>query len=296
MKLTTIGGVEVAYETVGSGPLVIYTPSGLGTIEQARPVAEAFANEGFCALVYDRINTGHSGFDFTAVDLRVAWADQMHGLIDLIGSGPAIVGGASNGLSTSLYFAHRYPDQVRGMYCISPGRLDPGLAEYVTELTYLEPSQAMARRGIAALIEEGAGLFEWHRSPAPRKEELAKTDPAAIRAALKRWSSWPQRVNWTYGGLTDKQLGELDVPAIVFCGIDDIHTAEAGERLHGLLPDSQYVDMRSEYGAGLNEIRDQVAGHGAEYFDAELVPRIVSFMRESLGINSAPIEMSPRDD
>ncbi len=249
---------------------------------------DAFVKEGFRILVYDRINTGNSGFDFQQNDLRTIWADQLHALLVELGSKDAYFGGGSLGLSTTLAFAHKYPEDVKALYLIAPGSPDitPGsldkdlkdLSDWLVNATFLEPAEIAILKGMDAVVEHGAGLFEWNALPPKQNEKLLRADVEKLAQRLREWAIWPQSENWTHGGLTDEQLKMMETNAIVFSGINDMHPVSAAEKLDSLLPNSELVITHEYYRDSMDEIKKDEEKAGG-YFEAHLIPKTAAFLR-----------------
>jgi alpha-beta hydrolase superfamily lysophospholipase len=95
---TSADGTRIAYETVGSGPLVVLVEGGFGTRADAREYAGALSGR-FTAAVYDRRGRGDSGDTQPSAPEREL--DDLRAVIDALG-GSAFVYGHSSGGALSL--------------------------------------------------------------------------------------------------------------------------------------------------------------------------------------------------
>jgi 2-hydroxy-6-oxonona-2,4-dienedioate hydrolase len=279
MPTIEVNDITIAYKVRGEGPLVVYTPAGFWTMDRTEPIVDAFVEEGFQILVYDRINTGNSGFDFQTNDLRTIWADQLHALLAELGATAAFLGGASGGLATTLAFAHRYPGDIKALFLIAPGSLGKDISDWVVNSTFLEPAKIAASEGMAAVIEHGAGLLEWDALAPKQNEVLLHADRIELAQRMREWAKWPQSENWTLGGLSDEQLKMMESKAIVFSGVNDMHPVPVAEKLDSLLPNSELVKTHEYYRDSMDMIMKDHDEKGGEYFEAHLIPRIAEFLK-----------------
>jgi pimeloyl-ACP methyl ester carboxylesterase len=123
MAMATLDGIEVNYQTMGSGsPLILFAPGGFdATIDKWH---EASAWKGIDALaalatehmviVYDRRECGRSGGRVE----RLSWSSytrQAKELLDHLKIDSAFVLGGCMGCSVAVAFAIHYPEAVRGL-------------------------------------------------------------------------------------------------------------------------------------------------------------------------------------
>jgi pimeloyl-ACP methyl ester carboxylesterase len=123
MPLATIDGLEVYYETHGSGsPILMFAPGGFdATIEKWRVASawtginalEALAAE-HTVIVYDRRESGKSGGRVE----RLGWATytrQAKALLDHLNIDSAYVMGGCMGCSVALAFGIHFPKMTRAL-------------------------------------------------------------------------------------------------------------------------------------------------------------------------------------
>ena len=148
MSAARVNGVELYYELNGSGEPLVLVHGSWGDHHNWDPVVSALA-ESFRVLAYDR--RGHSASERPAGQGSVFEdADDLAGLIDELGLGPAHVAGNSFGAVIVLRAATRRPEVFRSLIAHEPP-LFPLLAG-----TELEPALAEVQRRIDAVV----GLLE----------------------------------------------------------------------------------------------------------------------------------------
>ena len=148
MSAARVNGVELYYELNGSGEPLVLVHGSWGDHHNWDPVVSALA-ESFRVLAYDR--RGHSASERPAGQGSVFDdADDLAGLIDELGLGPAHVAGNSFGAVTALRAATRRPEVFRSLIAHEPP-LFPLLAG-----TELEPALGEVQRRIDAVV----GLLE----------------------------------------------------------------------------------------------------------------------------------------
>lgn len=287
-EIVNLNGFDIRFELHGEGTPIVYTPGGFWPLERGRAVAESLKTLGYKVLLWDRPNTGESGLLFQGENLLRIWADQLHELLHHTGLSPAFVSGGSGGYLASLYFAYAYPSEVRGLILISPPTDNPEILESITKGTFLEPADVAEQQGMAVAIEAVGGMwdfFDWpdqfKRLP-QKKGQLLSMDPTTFAKTMRAWASSLTAGGRPYfAGLTDEQLATINIPAIVFSGldaIDGLHPQHTAEALHARLPKSTLV-ITSEYYA---ETLEQMIRESEEQGDAPLVGRMDEFVRSIL--------------
>jgi pimeloyl-ACP methyl ester carboxylesterase len=198
------------------------------------------------------------------------------------------VSGGSGGYLASLYFAYAYPSEVRGLILISPPTDNPEILESIMKGTFLEPAEAAEQQGMGAVIEAVGGMWDFFAWPdqfehlPQKKGQLLAMDPMAFAKTMRAWAHSLSAGGRAYfAGLTDEQLATINMPAIVFSGldaIDGLHPQHTAEALHARLPKSTLV-ITSEYYA---ETLEQMIRESEEQGDAPLVGRMDEFVRSIL--------------
>jgi pimeloyl-ACP methyl ester carboxylesterase len=148
MSAARVNGVELYYELNGSGEPLVLVHGSWGDHHNWDAVVSPLA-ESFRVLAYDR--RGHSASERPARQGSVFEdADDLAGLIDELGLGPAHVAGNSFGAVIALRAATRRPEVFRSLIAHEPP-LFPLLAG-----TELEPALGEVQRRIDAVV----GLLE----------------------------------------------------------------------------------------------------------------------------------------
>lgn len=126
MAVTTVNGLEIAYDIIGDGAQTwAITPGGRFSKDYGgvRELAEGLAATGRRVLIWDRPNCGASSVSFTGPTESALQADTLAALIRQLGLGPAVIAGGSGGSRVSLLTVARNPDIATGlaMWWISGG-------------------------------------------------------------------------------------------------------------------------------------------------------------------------------
>ena len=245
MPVAEVNGLRIAYEILGEGQPWVITPGGRFSKDYGgiREMAQALADRGKRALIWDRPNCGASDVCFEGQSESQMQADVLAGLLRQLDLAPAVIVGGSGGARVSLLTAVRHPDVAAGlaMWWVTGG--DFGLMSLAVHYCGASYSAAW-QEGMEAV----AALPEWEevleRNPSNR-ERFLKQDPAAFAATLKDWiAAYVPSRDSLIAGLPDPEARSLAVPALVFrSGISDVfHTRETTERLAELLPTATLVE------------------------------------------------------
>jgi pimeloyl-ACP methyl ester carboxylesterase len=245
MPTATVDGLEIAYDIVGEGRPWIITPGGRYDRETpgVRELAEALAEGGAAAVIWDRPNTGASDVCFAGASESEMQADVLAGLLRRLDLAPAVIAGGSGGARVSLLAAARHPDVAAAVaaWWISGGPY--GLLTLGTH--YCGGSIKAGWNGGMAAV---AALPEWaavqERNPRNRDRLLAQ-DHREFIATMERWMvAYCPGGDQLVPGLDDDVARSLDRPALVFrSGESDMnHTRATSEALAALLPDARLVE------------------------------------------------------
>ena len=248
MAFATVDGVRVAYDLIGdpsAGRPWVITPGGRFSkdYEGVRELAQAIADRGHHAVVWDRPNCGESDVCFTGTSESAMQADILAGLLRELGLGPTVIIGGSGGSRVSLLTAARHPDVAAGlaMWWISGGTY--GLMSL--GLHYCSGSLIAAWEGDMAPVVE---LEEWsevlERNPRNRGIFLDQNAPEFV-ATMERWmAAYCACGEELIPGLPDAEARKVTLPTLVFrSGASDRHhTRATSESLAALLPNAELVD------------------------------------------------------
>ena len=82
----------------------------------------AVLSANYKVIIWDRRNSGASDF---AIDDKPSefdcYVEDLHSLLQELDLVPAYIAGGSGGMLTSIYMAHCYPDDVKGLVLLPPG-------------------------------------------------------------------------------------------------------------------------------------------------------------------------------
>jgi pimeloyl-ACP methyl ester carboxylesterase len=110
VEVVRANGLELAYERVGSGPLLVFVHGAATDARMWRPQLAALADE-FTVVAWDEPGSGRSSdvpADFSLAD----YAGCLAALIETLGLGPAHVAGLSWGGTVALELYRRHPALV----------------------------------------------------------------------------------------------------------------------------------------------------------------------------------------
>jgi len=259
LKRSTIEreGLSLAsYDSGGDGLPVVFQHGLCGDIGQ---VAEAFPDNRDFRLVGLECR-GH-GASPAGQDVSIAmFANDVVALIETVGS-PVVLGGISMGAAISSRIAVKRPDLVCGLVLArpawvaqaGPANIQPN-AEVGALLAKLSPAEARA----AFMASETHAMLA-REAPDNLKSLMGFFDrePTDVTAQLLT------RISADGPGISEDELGGLDVPTIVLATKQDvIHPMAHAERLAALIQGAKLVEITpkgidksayiSEFHAALN--------------------------------------------
>ncbi len=224
------GQGSIAYESAGSGPLVVLVP-GMGDLRSTyRFLAPALVEHGYRVVVTDLRGHGDSDATFGSYG-DVDTAGDILALVDRLG-GPAIVVGNSMGAGAAVVAAAERPELIRGLVLVGPFVRD-GRTSRLKRLAF---RVAMARWWAAGVWLAYLPKLFAGRRPADLDEHLD-----AVRASLRRpgkTRAFSATTRTTHAP-AEARLDQVGAPALVVMGEQDPDfpdpVAEAewiGRRLH----------------------------------------------------------------
>jgi pimeloyl-ACP methyl ester carboxylesterase len=276
MPLAKVRGVNINYKVLGGrGPWVALSPGGRRDISGIELLASCVAERGHRVVVFDRRNCGTSEVVIGGEDSEYEiWADDIHELLRQLGALPAFIGGSSSGCRTSLLFALRHPEAVRGLllWRVTGGRF---ACERLAQEYYGQYIEAAKQGGMAAVCE----MEHWKERIEARPENrdtLMKLPSERFIAVMSHWREYFLKgADLPVIGATAEELKSIKVPACVVPGNDNTHGRQTGENLGRLLQKSEvHVLFPKHYDEPLSprEEWDEKAGEMAALF-ADFIKR-----------------------
>lgn len=277
MPFANVRGVNVNYKVLGNrGPWVALSPGGRRDLTVVEPLAQRVAEAGHRVVIFDRRNCGASEVVIDGEDSEYEiWADDVHELLSQLGGLPAFVGGSSSGCRTSLLFALRHPDAVRGLllWRVTGGRF---ACERLAEEYYGQYVSAAERGGMAAVCEMEHWKERIEARPANR-ERLMSMDPERFITVMSHWREYFVRgADLPVIGATEAELKTIRVPACIIPGNDNTHGQQTGENLGRILANAEvHVLFPKHYDMPLSprEEWDEKTGEMAALF-ADFIKRV----------------------
>jgi pimeloyl-ACP methyl ester carboxylesterase len=277
MPFANVRGAHINYKVLGNdGPWVTLSPGGRRDLGFVEPLAQRLAEAGHRVVIFDRRNCGASDVVIDGVDSEYEiWADDLCELLSQVGSLPAFVGGSSSGCRTSLLFALRHPDAVRGLllWRITGGRF---ACERLAEEYYGQYISAAKRGGMAAVCEMEHWKERIEARPANR-ERLIKMDPERFIAVMSHWREYFVRgADLPVIGAAEAELKTIKVPTCIIPGNDNTHGRDTGENLGRILAHAEvHVLFPKHYDMALSprEEWDEKTGEMAALF-ADFIKRV----------------------
>jgi pimeloyl-ACP methyl ester carboxylesterase len=260
MSSATIDGLEVRYETFGSGaPLLMFAPGGFdATIEKWRTASAWTGIDALDALgsqltliAYDRRESGQSGGRVERLDWRT-YARQAKALLDQLEIDSAFILGGCMGCSVALAFAVSYPQSTRALLLHWPVG---GFRWKTACLERFRRHYNFAKdNGLAAVVERGRlGKSFWTDPEAgPWASVIARDKSFAegfTRQNLDRYlaivavSGRNLFDRDTAPGAEPEELMGTSMPALIIPGDDSSHATSAAHYLRELLPTANFWNV-----------------------------------------------------
>jgi pimeloyl-ACP methyl ester carboxylesterase len=240
MPITKIRGVDINYQVVGDrGPWIMLTTGGRRAHDEFVPLAKKLAARGHRVVLHDRRNTGLSDVVIEGDEgEEVIWTEDMRELMQNLGALPAFFGGSSSGARTSILFALRNPDAVRGLLLLRVTG-GPFAAARLPENYYDQYIRAARAGGMAAVC--ATEQYQERIKASARNAEYLKNLPAEkFIAVMSKWREiFVAGVNHPVMGVTEQELRALTVPTIVIPGNDKTHASASGLVAHRMIPGSK---------------------------------------------------------
>ncbi len=270
MPIANVRGVNINYKIIGDhGSWVALSPGGRRDISGIELLAGKVAETGHRVVIFDRRNCGASDVVIDGQDSEYEiWADDVHELLRQLGALPVFMGGSSSGCRTSLLFALRHPEGVRGLllWRVTGGRF---ACERLAEEYYGQFIEAAKQGGMAKVCE----MEHWKERIDARpqnRDALMKMNPERFIAVMSHWREYfLEGADLPVIGASEEELKSIKVPACIIPGNDNTHGRHTGENLGRLLHKSEvHILFPKHYDEPLSprEEWDEKAGEMAALF------------------------------
>jgi pimeloyl-ACP methyl ester carboxylesterase len=260
MPLATIDGLEVYYETKGSGsPLLMFAPGGFDATIEKWVAASAWtginALDALAAehtvIVYDRRESGRSGGRVE----RLGWesyTEQAKALLDHLGIDSAYVLGGCMGCSVALAFGVHYPQATRALLLHWP------VGGYRWKVNSLERFRRhydfTKSNGLKAVTERAPTGKSFWADPesGPWASVIARDHRFAegfVAQDLVRYlgivitSGRSLFDRDTAGGAEPEEILGIKAPALIIPGDDPSHATSGAHYLRELLPKADFWNV-----------------------------------------------------
>jgi pimeloyl-ACP methyl ester carboxylesterase len=227
MPIAQVNGAALYSEEAGSGFPLLLSPGGLqGVLASYQPVSKALS-QAYRVIIYDRRLGGQSQSPMVVQTWDLVCQDVL-GLMDVLGSEQASLGGGSFGAAIAFGCAGRSPERVRA---IVPSTIAGGVICDASLAMKLFKSAEMAMtQGIKTVVD----AFDPDDRFAPFTPERAQDDPAyrkpleamppedfahVMRDTIYALFDGP----YLTLGMSAKRLKELRTPTLIMPGNNDIH-------------------------------------------------------------------------
>jgi 3-oxoadipate enol-lactonase len=240
MAMFNHSGRRLHYETLGAGiPVVLihgFSNFGLSWMQQL----PLLVNHGYQAIVPDLYGHGLSepASRVSSVDES---ADDIHALLDHLGTDPAVICGLSLGGMIAQQFALAYPERTRGLVIAN------------SRATFAEPRLKEVVAGWIATFEQPQGALKRFEATWPiLLNQAFRNSPSGI-AVFEMWKALAARTDGSSLanvalGMTNfdvrARLGAIDVPTLVISGEHDalFPPAQSAEISQGI-PGARFVTI-----------------------------------------------------
>ncbi|NOT53147.1 MAG: alpha/beta fold hydrolase [Deltaproteobacteria bacterium] len=256
MPFAPINGIDLYYETHGSGPALVFAHGGGGSHLSWWQQVPVFAKQ-YTVVTFDHRSFGHSR-DLPNGPGPNAFVQDLTALLDHLKIEKAVVAGQSMGGWTVCGFAAAHPERTRALIlCDTTG----GIATAAADKSHVQIRER-SRGTLAQVLENAYAKSFPERAPAMT---FLYRQISALNTHV------PPTLVSTLFGLHHqvKPIVDHKIPTLLLVGEDDVLTPPAAMRsLVEQLPHARFVQMPQ-------------AGHSAYFECADEYNRIVGeFLRE----------------
>jgi pimeloyl-ACP methyl ester carboxylesterase len=257
-----VDGIKVAYELVGKGTPVVWTPGGFAPRNIFAYTFAGRCSASYKVCLWDRPSSGASGFLMkdTPSEWHL-WAEVLHEMCKKLDILPAFIGGGSAGSEIALLFGYLYPEDVKGLILANASEANSRHGQELSKYHYLMLAEAAEKGGMERVFETLtdpailqirknmlAGWDSWFISSDPdTRERILSTDSKFFARTLRRWNEWMMSPRLYCSNLSEEEMSHIAMPAIVGPGDDPAHPKEVAQRLFDLLPNAEWVDFPKKW-------------------------------------------------
>ena len=260
MPSATVDGLEVYYETRGSGPpLLMLAPGGFdGTIDKWVAASawkginalEKLSSE-FQVIVYDRRESGKSGGRVEKLRWEL-YAQQAKGLLDYLKIDSAFILGGCMGCSVALAFAACFPRAARALLLHWP--VGGYRWKSNSRARFARHAAFTRERGLAGVVERAQEKKSFWEDPesgpwAPCISRDANFAEAFRSQDQERYLGIVEACGPalfdrdTAPGAEPEELLGIKAPALVIPGDDPSHATSGAHYLRECLPNSEFWNV-----------------------------------------------------
>ncbi len=271
MPTISVNNLTLAYEILGSGPVVVWTPGGWFPRENWVYLNAGCLADSYCVLLWDRRNSGASDVAIEDAPSEFQlWTDDLHHLLKALNLSPAYLAGGSAGSLFSLLMAHRYPADVKGLILIDTPANELDIIKPIFDAHYLQLAEIAESKDMAAVIAHSTDawvrmasakakpddwLLNWvagmiTMNPANHARLLA-IEPRQFARIMKKWGDlcekWILAKRFHVCGLSDEEVRQITAPTLVIHGFDPVHPRLEAEAVYQLLPNAEWLEFSDHY-------------------------------------------------
>lgn len=225
-----VNGLRMYYETGGAGDPLVLVHGGGSTIETTFGRVRHLFAETHRVVAVELQSHGHTA----DIDRPLSFeqdADDIAGLLQQLGIPKASVFGFSNGASTTLQFAIRYPDKTNKIVVASTIYKRSGAPAWFWEM--------MARASFEGMPQAYKDSFL-----------MINPDPGALFRMYERDVARMQ----AFPDITEGQMRSITVPVLIIMGDKDVALPEHAVEMHRLLSGSRLAIIPGSHGEYIGEI------------------------------------------
>ena len=265
MPKVKVGDINMYYEIHGKGEPLVMIMGASGNIEWMRQAIPVYSRE-YRLILFD--NRGAGRTDAPDIPYTIAlMADDLAGLLDVIGIDSAHIQGASMGGMIAQEFVLRYPERVRSLilactYCGGPGSsimTDPEVMRFAQRMPSLSGKE-LAMETLRICVSQ---------------EFIAK-NPVLIQNMIKQMMKYPitpqgsKRQGEAVASYnTYERLPEIKTPTLVMSGDADKLIPVANSRIiASRIPGAELVILK-----GAGHMFNLEAGEEADHIMLDFLKR-----------------------